>query len=106
MSSLPATVTPAVHWDALVVHSDDDVAVTLHDVRAGDTVDVRRMGTIIRAQVTEAIPLGHKFALRALAKGTQVRKYGECIGAATADIVPGSHVHVHNMESRRARKST
>jgi hypothetical protein len=35
-----------------------------------------------------------------------VRKYGECIGVATADIAAGSHVHVHNMESRRGRKTT
>ena len=74
--------------------------------RQGETVDVRRAGTIIRAKVTEAIPLGHKFALHALAKGAPVRKYGECIGVATADIATGSHVHVHNMASRRAQKTT
>jgi altronate dehydratase len=56
--------------------------------------------------VKENIPLGHKFARHALAKGAPVRKYGECIGVATADIVAGSHVHVHNMESRRGRKTT
>jgi predicted RecA/RadA family phage recombinase len=96
---------PGRHWDALVVHPDDDVAVALRDVQAGETVHVRRAGTVVRAQVTQAIPLGHKFALHALAKGAPVRKYGESIGVATADIAPGSHVHVHNMESRRARKA-
>jgi altronate dehydratase len=106
MSARAAPAPPAVHWDALVVHPDDDVAVTLHDVQAGDPVDVRRAGGIVRAKVTQAIPLGHKFALHALARGAPVRKYGECIGVATADIAAGSHVHVHNMESRRARKAT
>jgi altronate dehydratase len=106
MSGQPATATPTVPWDALVVHPDDDVAVALHDVQAGDTINVRRAGTIVATQVTQAIPLGHKFALHVLAKGAPVRKYGECIGVATADIAPGSHVHVHNMESRRARKAS
>ena len=106
MSDPPGTPPPVTHWDALVVHPDADVAVALHDVLAGDTIDVRRAGAVIRTQVTQAIALGHKFALHALAKGAAVRKYGECIGVATADIAPGSHVHVHNMESRRARKAT
>src|SRR5439155_506325 len=83
-------------------HSDDDVAVALRDIDAGETVDVRRGGTIRRMLVREAIPLGHKFALSALSGGAAIRKYGECIGVATADIGAGSHVHVHNMASRRA----
>jgi altronate dehydratase len=93
-------------WDALAVHPDDDVAVALRDVQAGEAVDVRRAGTLIRAKVTEAIPLGHKFALHSIANGARVHKYGECIGVATADIATGSHVHVHNMASRRAQKKT
>lgn len=106
MSGLPAIANSAMRWDALVVHPDDDVAVALHDVEAGATVDVRRAEAIVRVKVNQDIPLGHKFALHALASGAPVRKYGECIGVATADIVPGSHVHVHNMASRRARKTT
>jgi altronate dehydratase len=105
MSVEPASAAPIPHWDALVVHPDDDVAVALHDLLADNTVEIRRAGTIIRTQLPQAIPLGHKFALHAIAKGTAIRKYGEYIGIATADIAPGSHVHVHNMESRRARKT-
>ena len=106
MSRQPDAAPPGARWDALVVHPDDDVAVALRDVRAGDTVDVRCDGNVIRAQVTQAVALGHKFALHAIARGGAIRKYGECIGVATADIEPGSHIHVHNMESRRARKAT
>jgi predicted RecA/RadA family phage recombinase len=105
VSGAPAASMPGGRWDALVIHPDDDVAVALRDVPSGRTVDVRRAGTLIRAKVTEAIPLGHKFALHALATGAPVRKYGECIGVATSSIAAGSHVHVHNMESRRARKT-
>jgi altronate dehydratase small subunit len=88
-----------------MIHPDDDVAVVLHDVQAGETVNVRHAGVIVRVEVKENIPLGHKFARHALAKGAPVRKYGECIGVATSSIAAGSHVHVHNMESRRARKT-
>ena len=92
-------------WDALVVHPDDDVGVALRDLAAGETVDVRRRGVVEALTLAQAIPLGHKFALRALAVGVPIRKYGEAIGVARADIAPGAHVHVHNLASRRARRA-
>jgi len=93
-------------WDALAIHRDDDVAVALRDLSAGETVAVWRDGATDRIVVCEAIPLGHKLALRPLATGTTIRKYGESIGAATAAIALGEHVHVHNMASRRARPTS
>jgi predicted RecA/RadA family phage recombinase len=96
----------AVGWDALVIHPDDDVAVALRDIADGETVEVRQQGTLHRAPVRDAIPLGHKFALRSLSSGAMIRKYGEYIGVATVEIASGAHVHVHNMTSRRARPSS
>jgi len=90
-------------WDALVIHPEDDVAVVLRDVRSGESLRVRRAGVVLRIDAQELIPLGHKIALHRLGKGKPVRKYGECIGVATAYIGAGAHVHVHNMASRRAR---
>jgi len=90
-------------WDAMVIDASDDVALALRDLAAGESVTVRKDGMVIRFAVIDAIPLGHKFALRDLVRGTRIHKYGECIGAATADIDAGSHVHVHNMASLRAR---
>jgi altronate dehydratase small subunit len=90
-------------WDALVIHPEDDVAVVLRDVRCGESLRVRRAGSLVGVAARHDIPLGHKVALRLLRKGDAVRKYGECIGVTTVDIEPGSHVHVHNMTSRRAR---
>jgi altronate hydrolase len=43
------------------------------------------------------IPSGHKIATQTVAKGEAVRKYGQVIGVATADIAPGAHVHVQNL---------
>jgi altronate dehydratase len=90
-------------WDAIAIHADDDVAVALRDLAAGEAVRVRRAGAIERVVAAAAIPLGHKLALRALAAGAVVRKYGESIGAASAPIAPGEHVHVHNLRSQRAQ---
>ena len=92
-------------WEAIVIHADDDVAVALRDLAVGSTVRLRVRGTTRELIVRDAIPLGHKLALHAIAAGAIVRKYGEAIGAATTPIAAGSHVHVHNMTSRRARRS-
>ena len=42
---------------------------------------------------------GHKYALRAIAAGENVIKYGMPIGHATKDIAAGEHVHVHNVKT-------
>jgi altronate dehydratase len=101
-----AASSAPVRWDALVVHPDDDVAVALRDLVAGSMIVVRRAGALLRVVLGQDVPLGHKLALRALAQGDVIRKYGESIGVVTADIAVGAHVHVHNMKSRRARAPT
>ena len=92
-----------MRWVALVIHPDDDVGVALRDLAAGETVSVRDGVDLHRITLIDAIPLGHKFARHAVSFGTPIRKYGECIGVATADIATGAHIHIHNMASSRAR---
>ncbi len=55
-------------------------------------------GTEVAAGViaVERIPAGHKVAVRALAPGDEIRRYGQIIGFATQPIAPGGHVHVQN----------
>ncbi|HLH34907.1 MAG TPA: altronate dehydratase family protein [Alloacidobacterium sp.] len=43
------------------------------------------------------IPTGHKIALRAIAAGESILKYGQVIGHATRAIEAGEHVHSHNL---------
>lgn len=78
------------------LHPDDDVAVALAGLPAGVSVTVEGMPPLT---TRAAIPFGHKVALRAIAPGDLVRKYGEVIGRATAPIHPGDHVHTHNLAS-------
>jgi len=45
---------------------------------------------------------GHKYAIRPIAPGENVIKYGMPIGHAKAPIAPGEHVHTHNLASNLA----
>jgi len=45
---------------------------------------------------SQRIPAGHKVAVRPIAQGAPIRRYGQIIGFATSDIAPGQHIHVHN----------
>lgn len=77
----------------LVLDADDDVAVAMRHLHAGETV-----GTPAGAlTVAGDIPRGHKVALRDRAVGDHLRKYGQSIGVASAPIRAGEHVHSHNL---------
>jgi altronate hydrolase len=63
--------------DTLLLQPEDDVAVALREL--------------------PGVPRGHKVAVRDLAAGAPIRKYGQVIGVATAPIAAGEHVHTHNL---------
>jgi altronate hydrolase len=87
---------PADAPDAVRVHPTDDVAVATHPLAAGTTVEVEGA----RVTLAEDVPAGHKIALRDLAQGEPVVKYGMPIGAATAPIAAGAWIHSHNLATR------
>lgn len=90
---------------ALKVDDRDNVATVFRNGTVeGTCIPVRdKAGREDAVFVHEAIPYGHKVALCAIRKGEPVIKYGESIGAASADIARGDYVHVHNMEAMRGR---
>jgi (2R)-sulfolactate sulfo-lyase subunit alpha len=47
------------------------------------------------------IPLGHKVALKDMAAGDTVIKYGTDIGRVVKPIRKGEHAHVHNIKTKR-----
>lgn len=47
------------------------------------------------------IPIGHKVALKDLAEGDTVIKYGEDIGRMVGPAKKGGHVHTHNCKTKR-----
>ena len=77
---------------------EDNVAVALEDLEAGDTIAVRKGGSATSIIVKEPVPFGHKFALEGIEAGADVTKYGGFIGKATKAIAAGEHVHVHNIK--------
>lgn len=74
----------------------DDVAVAPAGLVRGQRAQVGEAAL----DVLEDIPAGHKVALRTIAQGAEVRKYGWPIGAAVAPIDAGSWVHTHNLQTR------
>lgn len=54
-----------------------------------------------RLQSKADVPIGHKIALDDLREGGTVVKYGEDVGRIVADVAKGSHVHTHNMKTKR-----
>ena len=69
------------------VHPSDDVAVAVTALAAGAETCVD--GGVI---VCEEVGAGHKVALRDIAAGEAVRKYGFPIGVATEPIARGAWV--------------
>lgn len=88
---------------AFLVHRrGDDVAVAVRETAAGPvTVAYLDSGTQESKVALEAIPLGHKLALRDLQEGAGVTEYGEKIGVMYEPVRAGGLVHVHNLRSAR-----
>jgi altronate dehydratase small subunit len=83
-----------------VIDEKDNVATNVADeIPAKTKLEIN--GQVV--ETLDVIPYGHKVALQPIASGEDVLKYGLSIGTATADIQPGNHVHVHNVESNRGR---
>jgi len=88
-----------------VVHDDGDSVgvVVVEGVKAGDDMTgwIMDQDREITFEAASDIPIGHKLAIKALAEGDTVIKYGVDIGRAVADIAVGEHTHVHNIKTKR-----
>lgn len=77
------------------IHPEDSVAVALRVLEKGREVQIDGQTLVLR----EEIPQGHKFALQKIAAGEKVTKYGNSIGTAKEEILPGAWVHIHNVKT-------
>ncbi len=82
----------------VVIDSKDNVATARTEVSEGLTFITDEGSNI---EVKCYIPFGHKIALKDIAKGEPVIKYGQRIGIATQDIKVGELVHTHNLSGER-----
>jgi altronate hydrolase len=88
-------VTPPA---AIRTSLEDDVAVALRPLEAGEDVTVGDQVVRLR----DAVSAGHKFAVTPITTGAPVRRYRAPIGLATRDIAVGEHVHTHNVKTALA----
>jgi altronate hydrolase len=78
---------------AIVLNPADDVAIAKKEIPAGSVLEDAGG----RIEVRQDIRPGHKVARHAKNTGQNVRRYGQVIGFATADIAVGDHVHTQNL---------
>lgn len=87
----------------LMHEADDDVGVAVTDLRAGTeigaiTLEGAPVGTVT---LVNDVPLGHKVAMRDIASGQDVIEYGRAIAVSVQRAPRGSHVHTHNIRTKR-----
>ena len=87
----------------LVHDRADTVGVAVVDIAAGAELTGRDLSTNkpLTAKAAQDIPLGHKLALKDLAVGDTVIKYGCEIGRIVQPVKAGQLVHVHNLKTKR-----
>lgn len=97
--SIPNTVPQ------LLVHDPQDNVgvVVVEDLKAGTEMlcVVTSDNSDFRLTAGADIPIGHKIALKDLAAGDTVIKYGEDIGQMVGTALKGAHVHTHNCKTKR-----
>jgi altronate dehydratase small subunit len=98
---MPTPPTPS----AFQVHRSDNVATLLGDAAEGALVAI--VGVAKQSELTARgkIAMGHKIALRVIAEGEAITKYGVPIGDAMRRIEPGEWVHLHNCRSQLDERS-
>ncbi len=79
---------------ALQLHPGDNVAIARVALSALQPVRLSGAEIVLKNDV----PFGHKLALKPIAAGASVLRYGQVIGHASRDIAAGEHIHTHNLE--------
>ena len=88
-----------------IVHDKADSVgvIVVEDVKPGQTLTgwVMEGDGTIKVKALDAVPLGHKIALKDLKSGDTVLKYGNDIGKIVAAVGKGRHVHIQNLKTKR-----
>jgi altronate hydrolase len=79
----------------LFINADDNVAVCIEPAEKGEVVEIGGF----QVTLADHIPVGHKVALKPIGKNQNVVKYGAPIGHSISNILPGQHVHTHNLKT-------
>jgi altronate hydrolase len=93
MLDSPTKTTALISDYAIIVNPDDNVAVVKDETFAGLSVTLPSGDTVT---LDRAVPPGHRFATRDIAKGEFVRQYGQPIGTSLG-IAKGEWITHDNM---------
>ena len=93
MSLVGISKLPTAENSAIQLHPRDNVAIARVPLSAGAELHIAGHRLITRT----AVPAGHKVALKHVATGETLVRYGQIIGRASKAIEPGDHVHTHNV---------
>ena len=89
----------------LLVHDHDDNVgvVVVEGLTAGTEMlcGITHDDSVFKLTAKHDVPIGHKIALKDLAEGDTIIKYGEDIGKMVGACEQGGHVHVHNLKTKR-----
>ena len=87
----------------LHVPNDSVAVVVTENIKAGQqlTALILDENRTIQISCVADIPLGHKVAMKDMAIGDTVIKYGVDIGKVVTSIKTGEHAHVHNIKTKR-----
>lgn len=88
IAKLPTAENAAIH-----LNPADNIAVARVPLSDGQALTAGGIEITVRA----AIPAGHKVALKEIATGEKIIRYGQVMGRARTMILPGDHVHTHNV---------
>ncbi len=81
---------PAAAPSTIRLNPADNVVVSTRIIEKGEMTPE---GIATSAKIMR----GHKMAVKPIAQGEAIRKFGQIIGFAKADIPPGEWVHEHNV---------
>jgi (2R)-sulfolactate sulfo-lyase subunit alpha len=88
-----------------VLHDAKDTVavVVVEGVKAGTAMTgwIMDEDRMISVKALQDIPIGHKVALKDMAVGDTVWKYGIDMGKVVSPVQTGQHAHVHNIKTKR-----
>ena len=88
-----------------ILHDAEDTVavVVVEGVKSGTAITgwIMDEDRTVQLEARQDIPIGHKVALRDMAPGDTVLKYGIDMGKVVAPIQAGDHAHVQNIKTKR-----
>jgi altronate hydrolase len=87
-------IKQATNSSLILLHASDNVAVARKAIGKGEVLSLPDGDSVA---CSAGVPFGHKNAVREIAVGEPVRKFGQIIGVATQPIRAGEWVHTQNL---------